>query len=98
VAARILAPVLVVHGDADPIIPVGQAVAFGAAMDAAGHPAKIITYGSPAGHSIPWDIVTSLDDPGRLLRDRFLDDAVAFLRKQLEPITSHNAKDRTEPS
>lgn len=98
VAARIEAPVLVVHGDSDPIIPVGQAVAFGAAMDAAGHPAQIITYGSPAGHSIPWDIVTSLDDPGRLLRDRFIDDAVTFLRKQLEPVGSHKAKDRAEPT
>jgi len=98
VAARIVAPVLVVHGDADPIIPVGQAVAFGAAMEAAGHPAQVITYGSPAGHSIPWDIVTSLDNPARLLRDRFLDDAVAFLRKQLKPISGHKAKDRTEPA
>ena len=96
VAAGIVAPVLIVHGDADPIIPVGQAVAFAAAMDAAGHPAQLITYGSPAGHSIPWDIVTSLDDPGRLLRDRLLDDAVTFLRKHLEPIRSHEAKERAE--
>jgi dienelactone hydrolase len=84
VAARIVAPVLVVHGDADPIVPVGQAEAFTAAMQAAGHPADLVTYATPAGHTIPWDVVSAIDDPSQLLRDRFLEDTTTWMREQLE--------------
>jgi dienelactone hydrolase len=79
VAIRIKAPVLVVHGEADPITPLGQAEAFADAMRTAGHPIDLVTYGSPAGHSLPWDVVSAFDDPERLLRDRFLDDTARWL-------------------
>lgn len=84
VAARIKADVMVVHGEGDPITPVGQAEAFAGAMVAAGHPVHLVTYGSPAGHSIPWDVVSAFDEPDRLLRDRFLDDTAAWLGKRLD--------------
>jgi dienelactone hydrolase len=83
VAARITAPVLVAHGEADPITPLGQAERFAAEMEAAGHPVDLVTYGSPAGHSVPWDVVTAFDDPDRLLRDRFLDDTAKWLKEHL---------------
>ena len=79
VAERITTDVLVAHGEADPITPVGQAHAFADAMQTAGHPIKLFTYGSPAGHSLPWDVVSSFDEPDKLLRDRFLDDTAAWL-------------------
>jgi dienelactone hydrolase len=85
VVAGIVAPVLIVHGDADPIVPVGQADAFAAAMRAASGTVKLLEYASPAGHSIPWDLVTSLDDPSKLLRDRFLDDTTSWLHDHLDP-------------
>jgi dienelactone hydrolase len=94
VAARIKAPVLVVHGDADPIIPVGQADVFAKAMSDAEHPISLITYSAPADHSIPWDVVTGLDDPQRLLRDRFLGDTVTWLRQRLLE-SSASKKDAT---
>ena len=83
VAADIVADVLVVHGEADPITPVGQAEAFAAAMNDAGNPIELITYGSPAGHSIPWDVVTAYDQPDELLRDRFLHDTSSWLAEHL---------------
>jgi dienelactone hydrolase len=83
VAPGIRADVLVVHGEADPITPLGQAEAFADAMDAAGHPIDLVTYGSPAGHSIPWDVVSAFDEPERLLRDRFLDDTARWLGAHL---------------
>lgn len=79
VAARITAEVLVAHGEADPITPIGQAEAFADSMRTAGNPVDLFTYGSPAGHSLPWDVVTSFDQPDELLRDRFLDDTAAWL-------------------
>jgi dienelactone hydrolase len=83
VAARIVAPVLVVHGEADPITPLGQAEAFVAAMKSAAHSVDFETYGSPAGHSLPWDIVSAFDDPEHLLRDRFRDDTAAWFGTHL---------------
>jgi dienelactone hydrolase len=83
VAARIEADVMVVHGEGDPITPLGQAEAFAGAMAAAGNPVHLVTYGSPAGHAIPWDIVSAFDEPDRLLRDRFLDDTAGWLGKRL---------------
>ncbi len=50
-------------------------------MRAAGNPIDLYTYGSPAGHSLPWDVVSSFDEPDKLLRDRFLDDTAAWLAK-----------------
>lgn len=83
VAAAIEADVLVVHGEADPITPIGQAEVFVTAMAAAGRSVDLVAYATPAGHSIPWDVVTALDDPDDLLRDRFLADTVGWLRDRL---------------
>jgi dienelactone hydrolase len=79
VAARLTSDVLVAHGEADPITPIGQAHAFAEAMRAAGHPITLVTYGSPGGHFLPWDVVSSFDQPDELLRDRFLDDTARWL-------------------
>jgi dienelactone hydrolase len=83
VAAQIDVDVLVVHGEADPITPIGQAEAFASAMAAAGHPIVLVRYGAPAGHSIPWDVVAAYDQPEHLLEDRFLDDTTSWLLTHL---------------
>jgi dienelactone hydrolase len=54
VAARIDAPVLLAHGVADTITPIGQAKTLATLLAAAGNPPTTRYYAAPADHSFPF--------------------------------------------
>src|SRR5262245_47922579 len=50
----ITVPVMLAHGDDDPIVPVGQAKTFEQLLKALGRPPTVHYYPAPAGHSFPF--------------------------------------------
>jgi dienelactone hydrolase len=77
VAAAITGPVLVAHSIADPITPIGQALAFTQAMTNAGHPTSPFPfYSSPAGHELPFQTTSAY---GTTVATQFLADTTAWI-------------------
>ena len=52
--STITVPVMLAHGEDDPIVPVGQARTFEQQLTALGRPPTVHYYAAPAGHSFPF--------------------------------------------
>jgi dienelactone hydrolase len=77
--ADISGPVLVVHGDNDVVVPVGQAQAFVAARPGT----EVRYYPKPAGHAFPWQAEQYPGvAAGTTFSSQFLADSVAWLKVQ----------------
>ena len=77
--AGISGPVLLVHGDADGIVPVGQVKAFVAARPGT----EVRYYAKPAGHAFPWQMQQYPGAPeGTTFAAQFVADSVAWLKLQ----------------
>jgi dienelactone hydrolase len=82
VARSIHAPVLVVHGRADPITPIGQAQALVAALPSA-NPATTDYFMAPASHGLPWQIEQLNDRPGEPMWQRYIEDISFWVHARL---------------
>lgn len=72
-------PVLVIHGRADPIVPVAQAEAYAAERPVT----EVRYYPDPAGHAFPWQAGQYPGAPsGTTFRSQFLADTVTWLQQR----------------
>jgi len=86
VASTIAVPVLIVHGEGDAIVPVGQADALVAALTAAGHAPTFSRLASPATHDLPWQdaLLPEPDYPaGTTVAAQVLADVLSWLAATL---------------
>jgi dipeptidyl aminopeptidase/acylaminoacyl peptidase len=72
VAARITAPVLLLHGDADPVVPAAQSAALADALTAAGTPVERHVF---AGEGHGWRRAASIVEEWQIIDD--------FLRRRV---------------
>ena len=78
-AGAITGPVLVLHGDADLVVPAAQPEAFAAARPST----EARFYPAPAGHAFPWQAEQYPGKPaGTSFASQFLTDSVAWLKAQ----------------
>ncbi|MCJ7672223.1 MAG: alpha/beta fold hydrolase [Acidimicrobiia bacterium] len=78
-AGAITGPVLVLHGDADLVVPAAQPEAFSAARPST----EARFYPAPAGHAFPWQAEQYPGKPaGTSFASQFLTDSVAWLKAQ----------------
>jgi dienelactone hydrolase len=82
VALGIHAAVLVVHGRADPITPLGQAQALVAAMPSA-NPATPDYFAAPASHGLPWQTEQLSDRPGAPMSQLYIEDISAWVHARI---------------
>ena len=80
-AGGIHAPVLVMHGRADPITPMGQAYAFVAAMPSS-NPPTTDYFAAPASHMFPWQSEQLSDRPGAPMSQLYIEDISAWVHAQ----------------
>ncbi len=83
-------PVMLAHGAADPIVPIGQAQALAALLTAEGNPPVTHFYGAPAGHSFPFTGAPAA---------RFVADAIAWVATLfVTPASAPSAVPETPPT
>ena len=80
-AGGIHSPVLVIHGRADPITPMGQAYAFVAAMPTS-NPPTTDYFAAPASHMFPWQSEQLSDRPGAPMWQLYVQDISAWIYAQ----------------
>ena len=82
--AAIDAPLMINHGEADPITPIGQAHALVDALAGASKATPTVAYyPGPAAHSIPWQHDEFPGRVGATFASAFVDDTSAWIRTQL---------------